>query len=461
MVCKIQSVNAALEYHYNFLFSNELYAMADRRQFITGVATVGTVTIAGCLNDTDESSVSDDETDEMDDISREGPVEVVRNYFSAIDRGDAEAANSYLHPDGELREELVEQLAEDSAEYELGEVELAERNEQDARVETEIVTTTEEESVTAHSVFFLQLHNDQWKIFDQFSGEEVGDDANGLRVFAAMPAVWDFTRQVGGEHINVVSDAVPTGESGYDYSPTSGVIGDIEAVDAFVYLPDYADWIDELVTEHENGDTVEVIDASAGIDSFDRPVEEDDKHWWLDPVVAKTGVDNIVEGLSELDPDHAADYEANGEAFKNDLDEIDAQFQDIVDRAELDTAVVATYNSFGWWVDRYGIEVISPFGITPDAESSPSDVGVILDTIEEQGIDYILNDIGESTIVAETFVEETDVEILPLSSIQTQLDGTPEIGFPDGREINMSPDWGYVEHFEEINLPTMEVALET
>ena len=445
--------------------------MADRRQFITGVATVGTVTITGCMDDTeemgentDESSVSDDDndsaTDGEEDNPSEGPREAVRNYLTASDRGDTEAANSYVHPDGDLREELVEQFAKDSAEYELSDIELAERNEQDARVETEIVTTTEDESQTVPSVFFLQLHNDQWKIVDQDFEGELSDDTSDLSVFAALPVLWDFTRQVGGKHIDVGSDVVPTGENGYDYSPTSGVLEDIEEADAFIYLPDYADWIDELVAEQENEDTVEVIDASAGIDAFDKHVEDDHIHWWLDPIVAKTSVDNIVEGFSELDPDHAADYEANGEALKNDLNEVDAQFQNIVDQAELDTGVIATYNSFGWWVNRYGIEVISPFGNTPDAEISPRDISDVGNAINTQGIDYILYDIGESTAVAETFAEEMDVEILPLSSIQTQLDGTPDIGFPDNREINMSPGWGYVEHFKEINLQSMELALE-
>lgn len=291
------------------------------------------------------------------------------------------------------------------------------------------------------------------------TAQATGDDEPlEIAVAAAMPAVWDLTRQVGGEHAEAF-DVVPTGEHGHDYSAGTGDVEDIEDADAFVYLRDFAGWIDDFVAAHEDGDTVEVIDASADIDFFDSPVEDNDEHWWLDPIAAKDGVDNIVDGLSELNPDHADEFEANGEAFKEELDDIDEQFHDVVDRAELDTAVVATHNSFGWWIDRYGVEVVSPFGITPDSEASASEIEEIQNTIEELGIDYILYDLGEPTTAAESIAAETGAEILPLSPIETQLDGSPNIGFPDGRELNMTPDWGYVEHFEEINLPALEFAL--
>jgi len=289
---------------------------------------------------------------------------------------------------------------------------------------------------------------------------DAGDDdhEDGLEVATAMPAIWDLTRQVGGDHVEAF-DVVPTGEHSHDYSAGPSDLQAIEAADAFVYLRDFAGWIDDFVAEHEDGDTVEVIDASAGIDFFDSPVEDDDEHFWLDPVEAQTGVDNIVDGLSDLDPDHADEYAANGEAFNEDLDDLDAQFQDIVDRAELDTAALATHNSFGWWVDRYGVEVVSPFGISPDTQASASEIEDVQETIEELGIDHILYDLGEPAVLAEQLAADTGADILPLSPIETQLNGEPEITFPDGGPT-MSDDWGYVEHFEEINFPALEAALQ-
>jgi len=276
---------------------------------------------------------------------------------------------------------------------------------------------------------------------------------------AAMPAIWDLSRQVAGDNMEIF-DVVPTGEHGHDYSAGSGDVEALENSDAFVYLRDFAGWIDDFVAEHEESDTVEVIDSSAGIEFFDSPVEEDDEHWWLDPIACKDGVDNIAESFAELDPDNEDNYEENAEEFKRTLDDIDEQFQDIVDRAELDTAALATHNSFGWWVDRYGVEVVSPFGINPDTEASAGEIEEIQETIDELGIEHILYDLGEPATLAEQLAADTGAEIVPLSPIETQINGEPEIGFPDDRDLEMDPEWGYVEHFEKINLPALELALQ-
>ena len=46
-------------------------------------------------------------------------------------------------------------------------------------------------------------------------------------------------------------------------------------------------------------------------------------------------------------------------------------------------------------------------------------------------------------------------EILPLSPVEIQIDGSPEVG-----DIEMEANWGYIDHFREINLPSIETALQ-
>lgn len=72
----------------------------------------------------------------------------------------------------------------------------------------------------------------------------------------------------------------------------------------------------------------------------------------------------------------------------------------------------------------------------------------------ERDVQHILYDLGEPAGLARQLADETDAEVLPLSPIETQIDGTTEVG-----GVEMSSDWGYVEHFREINLPSMETAL--
>jgi len=283
------------------------------------------------------------------------------------------------------------------------------------------------------------------------------DDTDGeseFTVFATMPAVWDFVRQVAGDHMDVI-DLVPVGEHGHDWDPEPGTVQELDTADGFVYLREFSSWQDDAAAELENDDDVVVIEASEGIEFFDSPAEDDDEHWWMDPIECQTGVENIAEGISEIDPDHADDYEANASEFNEELEELDEEFQDIVDRAELNEIVVGTHDSFQWWNRRYDIDIYSPVGTSPDDAASPQDVQEIEELIDEFGVEHVLYDVGEPATLAEDLAAETGAEVLPLSPVETQIDGSPEID-PD---VEMEEDWGYVDHFRELNLPSLETAL--
>jgi zinc transport system substrate-binding protein len=289
-------------------------------------------------------------------------------------------------------------------------------------------------------------------------GEDPQNDNAGdgeFTVFATMPAVWDFVRQVAGDHMDVI-DLVPVGEHGHDWHPEPGTVEELDQADGFVYLRDFSSWQDNAADQLENEEGVVVIEASEGIEFFDSDVEDNDEHWWMDPVECQNGVSNIAEGIGEIDPDHADDYEANATSFNEELEAVHEEFEDIVDRAALNEIVVGTHDSFQWWNRRYGIDIYSPVGTSPDDAASPQDVQEIEELIEEFGVGHVLYDVGEPATLAEDLANEVEADILPLSPVETQIDGSPNLD----TGLRMEPDWGYVDHFREINLPSIETALQ-
>ena len=272
-----------------------------------------------------------------------------------------------------------------------------------------------------------------------------------------MPALWDFTLQVAGDGEDTLQplDIVPVGEHGHDWNPEPATVEDIDHAGGFVYMRDFAAWQDDAAATLEEDGGTTVIDASEGIEFFDSPAEDDDEHWWMDPVSAQDGVQNIANGLSAMDPDNEDHYQENAAAFNEELQELHEDFAEIIDRAELSSLVVATHDSFQWWNRRYGVDIYSPIGTSPDDAATPRDVQEIEELMQEEGIEHVLYDVGEPAELAETLSAGTDAEILPLTPVETQIDGTPELD----TGIEMEPDWGYIEHFREINLPTVETAL--
>ena len=289
-------------------------------------------------------------------------------------------------------------------------------------------------------------------------GDESEVDADEDTVIASMPALWDFTRQVVGEGDDTVDplDIVPVGEHGHDWNPEPATVEDIDNAGGFVYMRDFAAWQDDAATQLADDDDTVVIDASDGIEFFDSPAEDDDEHWWMDPTYAQEGVENIADGLVEMDPNNEEFYRENAASFNERLQELHEDIQDIVARGELTSIVVATHDSYQWWNQAYGIDVYSPVGTSPDDAADPQDVQEIEELVDAEGIEHVLYDVGEPAQLAESLAEETDASILPLSPVETQIDGAPELD----TGVEMEPDWGYVEHFREINLPTLEQALQ-
>lgn len=286
-------------------------------------------------------------------------------------------------------------------------------------------------------------------------GAEIGADES--TVIASMPALWDFTRQVAGEGDDTLEplDIVPVGEHGHDWDPEPATVEDLDRAGGFVYMRDFAAWQDDAAAQLEADGGTTVIEASEGIEFFDSEAEDDDEHWWMAPRYCQDGVGNIADGLAEMDPENEEYYQENAATFNEKLQELHEEMQNIVERAELTSIVVATHDSFQWWDLEYGINVESPVGTSPDDAASAQDVERIENLIEEEGIEHILYDVGEPAQLAESLADQTDAKILPLTPVETQIDGAPELD----TGIEMESDWGYMDHFYEINLPTLEEAL--
>ncbi|RQG97892.1 metal ABC transporter substrate-binding protein [Natrarchaeobius chitinivorans] len=284
-------------------------------------------------------------------------------------------------------------------------------------------------------------------------GTDTGtDDANtgdeGYTISTGFFALWDLTRNVTGEHVDVV-DLVPIGEHGHEFDPGPGIVSDIEGSDVFIYLRDFASWQDDAASELESNDDVHVIEAAEGIEFFDSPAEDNDEHVWMDPVECQSMVDNIADELAAYDPDNADDYEANADAFNDELQTLHEDFEEIVERATVNELIIGTHDSFQWWHRRYGLDIHSPVGTSPDDEASARDVEEIENVMAEHDLEHVLYDVGEPDNLAESIAAETDADVLPISPVETQL---PEYD---------EQDWGYIDHYREVNFPTLEEALQT
>lgn len=320
------------------------------------------------------------------------------------------------------------------------------------------------------------------------------DDA----AYAAFFTLEQFAEAVAGDGL-AVENPVPVGTLGHHYEVSTQAQLDVARSRAFVYvdLPGFQRWAVDTA-ENLAGDQSEVtlVDAvsdvklhaadhgsqdhgnghSSGEESHSNGGENHseggeashsgegdhtdaggggghdhgdfDPHFWLDPVRAATSVETVRDGLVEADPESADAFESNADEYLSTLSELDETFRTGLEGRERDTVVVASHDSFGYLADRYGFDVHSPVGVSPNAEPSSTEISDTIDVVDDHDIDVVLYDAFESQDLARTVVADSSAErTVPLSSVA----GTTRDWHDRG--------WGYVDQMLELNLPALQAAL--
>src|SRR5215207_1933941 len=133
----------------------------------------------------------------------------------------------------------------------------------------------------------------------------------------------DITRNVAGERLAVES-LLPVGADPHSYQPTPrDVTKIVQSKLLIINGAEYEHFLEALL-ENAEGER-EVIEASAGLNPRTDAGNEHgvDPHLWLDPNNVVTYVENIREALTHFDPDGAALYKSNAEAYTVELKDLD------------------------------------------------------------------------------------------------------------------------------------------
>ena len=174
-----------------------------------------------------------------------------------------------------------------------------------------------------------------------------------------------------------------------------------------------------------------------------------DPHFWMDPLRMKDAATTVQQEFTDIDSDNATAYADNTDSFEAALDDLHEQLETLVAEASKETLLVAGHDALSYFGDRYDIRVESLTGVSPDDSPTTADISEAQDIIDEHDLQYIVADPLESQTAAEQLVAETDVEAV--------LDLTAMAGLKEEWSDN---DWGYIEIMENVNLPTLEDALD-
>ncbi|WP_137289108.1 metal ABC transporter substrate-binding protein [Natronorubrum halophilum] len=284
------------------------------------------------------------------------------------------------------------------------------------------------------------------------------DDEDGPVAVASFFTFYDFARRIAAETPVSVENLVPTGMHGHGWEPDPSIQRDITDADAFIHVgPDFQPWADRAIDtlQAETQETrlidaregVELIDLADSLDDDEAVEGAKDPHFWLDPELAMTSVDNIADGLAEIAPDHEDTLTEHAAEVKSELEALDAEWQAVFDAAERDVTFLAAHNAFAYVAERYDV-TIEPLvvNLAADGDVRPADMQRAQETIADNDIRHIGAAVFEPIRPAQQLLEQTDVEAYyPV----TPYAGTTESWHERG--------WGYLEIARNVNMPTFRL----
>ena len=129
----------------------------------------------------------------------------------------------------------------------------------------------------------------------------------------------------------------------------------------------------------------------------------------------------------QADPEHAAVYKKNSEAYQEKLLQLDQRLTELAAKAP-QKLFVTTHAAFGHLTEDYGLQQVAIMGISPDAEPTPADLKNLISTIKDNQVKYVFFETLVSPRIAQTVAEASGAETLVLDP----LEGLSEAGRNNG-----------------------------
>ncbi|MFC2018017.1 metal ABC transporter solute-binding protein, Zn/Mn family [Chloroflexota bacterium] len=252
-----------------------------------------------------------------------------------------------------------------------------------------------------------------------------GEAGNDIGVVVTLLPQAEFVEKVGGDKVDVTV-MVPPGAEPHFYDPTPSQMVALSRAEIYAKVGSGVDfeldWMDNLIAQNED---ILVVDCSEGVSLIDmagehEEEEEDhehsgmDPHIWMSPVNVRIMVQNICDGLVQVDPDNKTYYEVKRDAYIRELTQLDQDIRDGL--SGLTNRKFMVYHpSFGYFAEEYDLTMIA----VEEEGKEPTSAGIkkLIDQAEEYNIKVIFVSPQFNQQNAEVIASEIGGEVIPIDPL--------------------------------------------
>jgi ABC-type Zn uptake system ZnuABC Zn-binding protein ZnuA len=227
-----------------------------------------------------------------------------------------------------------------------------------------------------------------------------------IRVVATLTDLADLTRQVGGDHVEVFSLATGIEDThGVPMKPSFvPVLNRADLVVLVGFDCEHA-FLPALLEACKNP-RIQLgkpgyVDCSQGVVPMEVPKSTDhsegdvhpygNPHYMLDPVLAKTAVQNIYNALVATAPEYEADFTRNRDAYLAKLDAKIAEWQQLA--ASLKGVKFVSYHEhWCYFARRFGMDYVGTIELKPGVDPTPRHITDLIAEMKAEHIPFVVRE---------------------------------------------------------------------
>lgn len=242
-------------------------------------------------------------------------------------------------------------------------------------------------------------------------GASGNGDSTKPMVLTTFTVLADIARNVAGDKLEVES-ITKAGAEIHGYEPTPGDIR--KAAQADLILDNglnleawFGQFVESLEVPHVVvSDGVEVIPI--GEDSYEG---KPNPHAWMSPVNVQTYVDNMVRAFSELDPENAEVFQANGDAYKAELQAVqDRMASSLAEVPETQRALVTCEGAFSYLARDAGLTEVYIWAVNAEQQATPQQITRAIEYVKTHNVPAVFCESTVSDAPMRQVVEATGAQ---------------------------------------------------